>query len=237
MALAAGPGLERDDLLVAALANESTLLEGEPVDEWALRPRERLEWARQEARLALARARARGLGRSGQEAVVEAWEACLSRDPTCEEAASALMRLYAAQARPSQVEAVFNRCQVALEQLGLRASPALEGVHGASAHTVGPQLGPGTTGAGRGGAHPGRAPRRDRAFRGIERAPGYWPEAWPRRITRAFRGHVGRGDGGGGITWRVRDLCLRSRRDSSLRGAGGTRGRPGARRAVGVQKS
>ena len=46
LALAVDPGMERDDLLVAALADEATLLEGEPLAEWAIRPRERLEWAR-----------------------------------------------------------------------------------------------------------------------------------------------------------------------------------------------
>jgi hypothetical protein len=52
----------RDDQLVQALAHEGDLLDDEPVAEWAIRPRERLEWARQEARLTLARDRARGLG-------------------------------------------------------------------------------------------------------------------------------------------------------------------------------
>ena len=132
LALAVDPGMERDDLLVAALADEATLLEGEPLAEWAIRPRERLEWARQEARLTLARARAMGLGRSGQEAVVQAWEACLSHDSTSEEAACALMRLYAAQARPTLVDAIYSQCRAALELLGLQVSPAVEAVHAAS---------------------------------------------------------------------------------------------------------
>ena len=71
-ALAIGPGQGRDDRLVAALADEEDLLADEPYAEWALRPRERLEALRQEARLALARDRARGAGRSRPEAVVEA---------------------------------------------------------------------------------------------------------------------------------------------------------------------
>ncbi len=151
LALAFGPGMERDDLLVAALAEERTLLETEPLADWALRPRERLEWARQEARLTLARARARGLGRSGQQAVVQAWEACFSHDPTCEEAACALMRLYAAQARPTLVEAIYSQCRAALEGLGLRVSPAVEDVHGASTYPVTFQSGSESV--------PGRAPQ------------------------------------------------------------------------------
>ncbi len=43
-------------------------LEDEPLAEWAFEPREHLEWARQEARLALARDRMRGLGRSAPSA-------------------------------------------------------------------------------------------------------------------------------------------------------------------------
>ena len=56
-ALLTEAGTERDDRLVAALAEEGTLLEGEPVAEWAVRAREQLEWSRQEARQALARDR------------------------------------------------------------------------------------------------------------------------------------------------------------------------------------
>jgi adenylate cyclase len=126
VALATEPGIQRDHHLVLALADERALLEGEPSAEWAFRPRERLEWARQEARLALARDRARGKGRSRPEAVIEAWEACLSHDPTCEEAASALVRVYAAQGRHALAASSYERCRAALEDLGLRASPALD---------------------------------------------------------------------------------------------------------------
>ena len=42
-ALSAQPGLERDDLLLRALADEGTLLEDEPYADWALFPREQLE--------------------------------------------------------------------------------------------------------------------------------------------------------------------------------------------------
>jgi class 3 adenylate cyclase/tetratricopeptide (TPR) repeat protein len=124
-ALATDPGTDRDDRLAAALANEAVLLEGEPYAEWAVRPRERLEWARQEARLVLARDRARGRGRSAVEAVAEAWEACSYHDPTSEEAASALMRFYGAQHRAASLEATYDRYRSAMESLGLRVSPAL----------------------------------------------------------------------------------------------------------------
>ena len=125
-ALAAEPGIERDAQLMLALTDDRTLLEGEPSAEWALRPRERLEWARQEARLALARDRTGGKGRSQADAVIEAWEACLRHDPTCEEAAAALVRLYAAHGRHALATSAYERCRAAMEDLGLRASPALD---------------------------------------------------------------------------------------------------------------
>jgi class 3 adenylate cyclase len=131
-ALTTEPGAARDDQLVLALSQEGELLEDEPTAEWAVRPRERLEWARQEARLTLARDRAQGFGRSQPTDVVRAWEACLSHDPTCEEAASALMWMYAAQAKHALVEATYKRCRVGLEELGLRVSPALREVHAAT---------------------------------------------------------------------------------------------------------
>ena len=131
--LDAEPGAVRDDTLTQALAYSGVLLEEEPYEDWALRPRDRLEWARQEARLALARDRAKGFGRSKPEAVVAAFESCLSGDPTCEEAASALMQIYAAQQRWSLVADTYGRCRRALEELGLAISPALEEIH---AHAV-----------------------------------------------------------------------------------------------------
>ena len=56
-------------------------------------------------------------------------------DPTCEEAACALMRAYSAQTRWALVEATYGRCRAALEGLGLRPSPALDEVHAASRPT------------------------------------------------------------------------------------------------------
>jgi class 3 adenylate cyclase/tetratricopeptide (TPR) repeat protein len=125
-AMGVEPGLKRDHELVLALANEGLLVDDEPSAEWLVRPREQLEWERQEARLTLARDRARGYGRAQSEAVMQAWDVCLAHDPGSEEAASALIRLYGAQKRYLLVEATYERCRGYLEEVGLRASPALE---------------------------------------------------------------------------------------------------------------
>jgi class 3 adenylate cyclase/two-component SAPR family response regulator len=138
-ALQAEPGSERDQLLTLALVSRGTLLEDEPYADWAAAPREQLDWLRQEARLALARDRAGGLGRSDPGAVTAAWEDCLAYDHTCEEAALALMRAYAAQKRQALVESTYSRCRYALEDLGLHISSALEEFHEAA--TL-PLLGP-----------------------------------------------------------------------------------------------
>ena len=124
-ALAMEAGGARDVALSGALAEDGVLLEDESYADWALRPREALELLRQRARLELARDRARGRGRSAPEAVIEAWEDCLGHDPACEEAASSLMRVYAAQGRRQLVASTYERCRSALVVLGLRASPAL----------------------------------------------------------------------------------------------------------------
>ncbi len=125
-ALQMEPGSRRDEALVTALSNEGVLLEDEPYADWAIGPREHLETLRQKARTELARDRARGEGRSQPEAVIEGWEECLAHDPTSEEAASALMRVHAARGhRPLALQA-YDRCRAALEDLGLRVSPALE---------------------------------------------------------------------------------------------------------------
>jgi DNA-binding SARP family transcriptional activator/tetratricopeptide (TPR) repeat protein len=128
-ALTAEPGWERDNRLLEALADQSVLLEDEPFADWVLLPREQLERARQEARLELARDRARGFGRSRPAAVVDAWEACLAHDATCEEAAAALMRIFSAQDRHALAQDTYERCRDALGELRLRASPALDEIH------------------------------------------------------------------------------------------------------------
>ena len=124
--LAMSPGQLRDDALSAALAEDGELLADEPYAEWAIRVRERYETLCQEARLALARDRAMGAGRSGRDDTLAAWQSCLDHDPASEEAAGALIRAYLAQGRPELAARVFERCRVALEQLGLRISPSLE---------------------------------------------------------------------------------------------------------------
>jgi DNA-binding SARP family transcriptional activator len=124
-ALRSSSGQERDCALANALLTGGVPLEDEPEAEWAVHVRERLEDLRQEARLELARDRSRGVGRARPEEVLTAWQACLEADPTCEEAAAALMRLYAAQARRPQAVAVYQRHSAALGRLGLQASPAL----------------------------------------------------------------------------------------------------------------
>lgn len=135
-ALRMGPGADRDSALTGALSEQGALLEDEAYAEWSIRRRESLELARQEARLALGRDRSRGAGRSAPSFVIEAWEACLAQEPACEEAASALVRLYSAQGRRSQAAAAYDRCRSALEALGLRASPALEEANMATVATT-----------------------------------------------------------------------------------------------------
>ncbi len=131
-ALVLAPGLRRDDYLVAALADDGTLLADEPYADWAIAPRERLEGLRQQARMALARDRAKGAGRCGPEAVAEAWEACLAYDPACEEAAAALVRAYESRGLRQLAARAYERCRDGLDELGLGLSPSLEQVRAAA---------------------------------------------------------------------------------------------------------
>lgn len=124
--LSMAPGAARDNQLALSLGTEGVLLEDEPCAEWALRPREALEALRQEARLALARDRARGYGRSGLAEVVQAWEACFRAGPSSEEAATGLVRGYSAQGHHALALTTYRRCREALEELGLGTSPGLE---------------------------------------------------------------------------------------------------------------
>jgi class 3 adenylate cyclase/DNA-binding SARP family transcriptional activator/tetratricopeptide (TPR) repeat protein len=128
-ALAMASGHGRDDALQAALADDGELLPDELYADWADRARDQLNSLRQEVRLALARGRAQGAGRSAPDDVTAAWLACLDHDAACEEAASALIRGFLAQDRPERAARVFERCQAALEQLGLRVSPSLERIY------------------------------------------------------------------------------------------------------------
>src|SRR6266581_3854590 len=137
-ALAMGPGHERDGLLATALADDGELLADEPYADWALRPRERLEALRQEARLALARDRARGAGDTRPEAQLAAWAACAEHDPASEEAAAALVRGYFAAGHRELAVRAYERCRAALGDLGLGLSPWLEEVYATAAFEAGP---------------------------------------------------------------------------------------------------
>ena len=125
-ALTMAPGAERDNALSIALQRNGKLLDEEPYADWAIAPREALELLRQRARLELARDRTRGFGRSETDSVIDAWEGCLAHDPASEEAASALMRVYAATGQRHLASSTFERCRSAVETLGLTISPALE---------------------------------------------------------------------------------------------------------------
>jgi class 3 adenylate cyclase len=56
----------------------------------------------------------------------------LVHDPASEEAAAALMRAYSALGQRHLVVRTYERCRSALEELGLRISPALDEVHAAA---------------------------------------------------------------------------------------------------------
>ncbi len=125
-ALEMAPGEGRDTALVELLGEHRVLLEDEAYADWALRPRESLELARQQARLALARDRSSGFGHSAPKDVIEAWETFAAHDPASEEAASALMSLYAAEGQRHLVARAYRRCCDGLKDLGLEPSADLE---------------------------------------------------------------------------------------------------------------
>ena len=132
------PGHERDGRLAAALAEEGELLADEPYADWALRPREWLATLRQEARLALARDRAKGAGDARPEAVLAAFQACFEHDPASEEAAGALVVAYLAHGHLDLAVRAYERCRVALGELGLGLSPWLEEVYATAAFAAVP---------------------------------------------------------------------------------------------------
>src|SRR5437763_10613432 len=158
-ALALGPGHARDGLLATALAEEGELLADEPYADWALRPRERLESLRQEARLALARDRARGAGQARPEAVLAAWEACFEPDPASEEAAGALILAYFTAGHRDLAVRAYQRCRAALGELGVGISPWLEEVYATAAFEAVPSRSAPSPSAAP--ASPGGAPREE----------------------------------------------------------------------------
>ncbi len=133
-ALGMEPGGGRDIALVEVLSENRTLLEDDAYSDWALRPRESLELARQEARLALARDRSSGFGQPALEAVIGAWEDYFAHDPASEEAGAALMNAYAAQGRRQLVARAYRRCCDGLKDLGLEPSASLEQAYRATSH-------------------------------------------------------------------------------------------------------
>ncbi len=177
--LAMAPGDVRDETLSGALADGADLLPDEPYADWADRARDQLNSLRQEARLALARDRAKGAGRSGPDDVTAAWLACLDHDPACEEAAGALIRGFLAVGRPEQAARVFERCRAALEELGLRISPSLERVYAsvAAPRTARPRTAPAVS------AVPAAALRPTQAQAG---QPGRPPREERRPVTVLF---------------------------------------------------
>ena len=125
-ALSLSPGGRHDNLLAQALTEEGTLLEDEPYADWAIGPREGLEVLRQEARLALARDRAKGAGLHRPEAVIDAWASCFDHDAACEEAATALMLTYSAQGQRYLAARTYERCRATVQDLGLPVPRSLE---------------------------------------------------------------------------------------------------------------
>ncbi len=159
-ALKMEPGAERDVALCAALDQDGVLLVDEPYADWAAAARQALELLRQRARLELARDRARGIGQSQPDTVIDAWENCLAYGPSSEEAAFALMRVYSATGQRQLASSAFERCRAALEALGLAVSPALEEARRSLGWAVAPDGELRSARAGAAAAHPGKEERR-----------------------------------------------------------------------------
>lgn len=138
-ALDLAPGRERDARLVAVLQDQRPLLPDEPYADWAAGARDDLERRRHEARLALARDRARGHGVADPAKVVAAWSAVALAEPTSEEAAAGLMRVYDETGQRDRAMRAYLRCRAAVrEQLGVEPGRELERAYRALALSAGP---------------------------------------------------------------------------------------------------
>ena len=191
-ALAASPGERRDLLLVDVLLSVAVPLDDEDEAEWALRVRERIQYLRQEARLELARDRSAGRGRARPEAVLQAWEASLDADPSCEEAASALIRLHAAQGRRQLALAAYERCRAAYTELGLPAPTALDAAHAGASGPIGSASSGPTPGAAPSGPRPAEE-RRLVTVVAVELTPGLpGPSGDPEDLRELVAGGLAR---------------------------------------------
>ena len=122
-ALGMAPGEGRDAALVDVLSEHECSSEDEAYADWALRPRESLELARQEARLALARDRSSGFGQAQRRSMSS--KRGRRSPPTTlppRRPPSALMSAYAAQGQRHLVARAYRRCCDGLEELGLEPS-------------------------------------------------------------------------------------------------------------------
>lgn len=126
-ALAMYPSLARDRALGEALADASPLLPDEPYADWATLARDSLQALRHEARLALARDRTAGFGRTELDAVIEAWTSVASGQSTSEEAAVGLINAYRASGQRDRAIRAYLRVSAALrEEIGVEPGPDLE---------------------------------------------------------------------------------------------------------------
>lgn len=126
-ALAIAPGTERDRALSDALADVSPLLPDEPYADWATLARESLRALRHDARLALARDRTAGFGRTELDAVIEAWTSVAAEEQTSEEAAVGLINAYRASGQRDRAIRAYLRVTAALrEEIGVEPGPGLE---------------------------------------------------------------------------------------------------------------